>query len=81
MEPFRDQTINYVKAFKEAGVPTKFKLFEGPYQGINNLSAETEIDRAGDKVQFDAFEAYYNRYVPVPTLNTVSAEMEKPEIE
>ncbi len=66
LEPFRDETIEYVNALEAAGVPTKFKLFEGAYHGYNNLSPETSIGKAGDKFQFDAFAAYYDLYVTDP---------------
>ena len=66
IEPFRDETINYIEALKAAGVPTKFKLFEGAYHGFNNLSPETEVGRAGDKFQFDAFAEFYDTYVVNP---------------
>ena len=75
IEPFRDETINYIEALKAAGVPTKFKLFEGAYHGFNNLSPETEIGRAGDQFQFEAFAEYFDRYVVDPR-NLEGAESE-----
>lgn len=76
VEPFRDETINYVEDLKAAGVPTKFKLFEGAYHGFNNLSPDTEIGKAGDKFQFDAFAEYYDLYVTDPLLESTKIELE-----
>ncbi|MEM9672872.1 MAG: alpha/beta hydrolase [Cyclobacteriaceae bacterium] len=82
VEPFRDETINYIEALKAAGVPTKFKLFEGAYHGFNNLSPETEIGRAGDKFQFEAFADYYDSYVVNPSnLESVGSEAQIDSVE
>ena len=63
LEPFRDETIQYVENLKKAGVPTKFQLFEGAYHGFNNLKPEAAISKKADKFQFDAFAEYYDKYV------------------
>lgn len=75
LEPFRDETIHYVKALEAAGVPTKFKLFEGAYHGYNNLSPETSIGKAGDKFQFDAFAKYFDLYVTNPSVENKEIEI------
>lgn len=68
LEPFRDETINYVEELKKAGVPTKFQLFEGAYHGFNNVQPEAAISKKADKFQFDAFAEYFDKYV-VPAVS------------
>ena len=63
LEPFLDETINYVEALKSAGVPTKFKLFKGAYHGFEKTAPETKIAQAGNKFQLEAFEEFFDKYV------------------
>ena len=76
LEPFRDETINYVDALTAAGVPTKFKLFEGAYHAFNGFSPDTEIGKAGDKFQFDAFAEFYDKYAVDPALTSPERDQE-----
>ena len=43
LDPFRDETIAYVKKLRAAGVPVTFRLFEGCFHGFDLFCPETEI--------------------------------------
>ena len=45
LEPFRDETIQYVENLRNAGVPVKFKLFEGCYHGFEQLCPKAEVSK------------------------------------
>ena len=74
LEPFMDETINYVENLKAAGVPTKFKLFNGAYHAFNSLSPETVIGKAANKFQVDAFEEYFDLYIKNPEFDTIKVD-------
>ncbi|MEN0049815.1 MAG: alpha/beta hydrolase [Bacteroidota bacterium] len=76
LEPFADETINYVDSLKAAGVPVKFELFEGAYHGFTNLSPDTEMGKAGDKFQFEAFGEYYDLYAKESSLDSTTTGSE-----
>jgi len=45
LDPFRDETINYVTRLAQAGVPVEFHLYPGCYHGFDAISNDTEISR------------------------------------
>lgn len=63
LEPFRDETTAYLEALEAAGVPTQFKLFHGAFHAFDTFAANTSLGRAANQFQWDAFAAYYDRYV------------------
>ena len=64
LEPFADETISYCEALEAAGVPVKFKLFEGAFHGFEKVAPKTSIGKEGNNFQLDAFEEYFDLYVP-----------------
>ncbi|MGM0900694.1 MAG: alpha/beta hydrolase fold domain-containing protein [Bacillota bacterium] len=45
IEPFRDETIQYVTNLKEAGIPVDFELYKGCYHGFDIISPTAEISK------------------------------------
>jgi acetyl esterase/lipase len=45
LDPFRDETIQYVARLAQAGVPVEFHLYPGCYHGFELLNPESEIGR------------------------------------
>jgi acetyl esterase/lipase len=43
IEPFRDETIEYVDKLRAAGVPVDFKIFEGCFHGFDGLVPKARI--------------------------------------
>ena len=50
VEPFRDETLAYVKALEEAGVPVQLRLYKGCYHGFDIM-----VPRAASSRQARAF--------------------------
>lgn len=46
LDPFRDETIQYVEGLRAAGVPVAFRLFEGCYHGFDLLRPQSRVGRA-----------------------------------
>ena len=63
LEPFLDENKAYIEALKKAGVPVKFKVFEGGYHGFEVGSPEAAIAKEANKFQLDAFEEFYDTYI------------------
>ncbi|MGI2329111.1 alpha/beta hydrolase [Planococcus sp. YIM B11945] len=45
IEPFRDETIQYVENLRKAGVSVDFKLFKGAYHGFDIIHPKAEISQ------------------------------------
>jgi len=63
LEPFYDENVAYIEALKSAKIPVKFKVFKGGYHGFEVGSPETEMGKAANQFQLDAFEEFYDKYV------------------
>ena len=63
MEPFKDETIHYMDALKRAGVPTKFKLYEGGYHAFEVLVPDAAISKDANEFQLSAFAEFYDTYL------------------
>ncbi len=61
LEPFRDETIAYAEALKEAGVPVKFELFKGCFHGFDGM--KSAVSRRALDFTFDSFAQYYDSYL------------------
>ncbi len=67
LEPFYDEDVAYIEALKNASVPVKFKIFKGGYHGFEVGSPDTEIGKAANTFQLDAFEEFYDKYLKTPS--------------
>ena len=63
MEPFKDETIDYMNALKDAGVPTRFKLYKGGMHGFEVLAPKAPISLEANEFQLSAFEEFYDTYI------------------
>lgn len=63
MEPFKDETINYIKALERAGVPTKFKLYEGGFHGFETVLPKAAVSQDANVFQIDTFAEFYDKYL------------------
>ncbi len=63
VEPFRDETIAYMEALEAAGVPTRFRLFEGGFHGFETIATKTEIGKAAVEFEGAAFADFYDLYL------------------
>ncbi|MEM7338621.1 MAG: alpha/beta hydrolase [Actinomycetota bacterium] len=63
MEPFKDETIAYIDALEAAGVPTRFRLFEGGCHGFENLAPKVGVSLDAIEFQGSAFADFYDLYL------------------
>ena len=45
LDPFRDETIDYVARLAQAGVPVEFHLYPGCFHGFDAYSCDAKISR------------------------------------
>ncbi|MDD4074496.1 MAG: alpha/beta hydrolase [Eubacteriales bacterium] len=67
IEPFRDETIQYVDHLKTAGVPVTFKLFEGCFHGFDIACPDTLVGKQAAAFLMDGFMhavAHYTKQQP-----------------
>lgn len=63
LEPFKDETINYVEALKKENVPVKFELFKGAYHAFETLAKNADVSKRANKFQYEAWAEYYDRFL------------------
>ena len=63
MEPFKDETITYITALERAGVPTKFKLYEGGFHGFETVLPKAGVSIEANEFQVSAFAEFYDKYL------------------
>lgn len=63
LDPFKDETINYVQALKDAGVPVKFELYEKAFHGFEILASNAAVSQRANRFHFEAWEEYFDRYL------------------
>ncbi|WP_407270060.1 alpha/beta hydrolase [Radiobacillus sp. PE A8.2] len=54
LDPFRDETIEYVARLAQADVPVEFHLYPGCYHGFDSIYNDAEISRRARKEYIDA---------------------------
>ena len=57
LDPFRDETIQYVENLRAAGVPVEFQLYEGCYHGFDGVRAGSKVGRAANEWVNERFVA------------------------
>lgn len=62
LEPFKDETIDYMKQLEAAGVPVKFQLFEGAFHAFEYFCPEAAISKKASAFHRDAFAEYFDKY-------------------
>ena len=63
LEPFKDETINYVEALKKAGVPVKFEVFEAAYHGFEIIAQNASVSKRANKFHYDSWAEYYDKFL------------------
>ena len=55
LDPFRDETRNYVEALRSANVPVEFQLFERCFHGFDAMGANTKVGKAAARFLHEQF--------------------------
>ena len=62
LEPFRDETIDYVEKLKKAGVPVAFELYKGCFHGFDLVVSGAEISQAAWHFLLDSYGDFVDSY-------------------
>lgn len=62
IEPFRDETIQYVERLKSAGVPVDFRIYKGAYHGFDIIHPTADISKAARDFLMESFNYATKRY-------------------
>jgi acetyl esterase/lipase len=62
LEPFRDETIQYVKNLRNAGVPVDFKVYKGCYHGFDQICPKAEISKNAISFVVNSFKNAVENY-------------------
>ena len=62
LEPFRDETIQYVENLKKAAVPVEFELFKGCYHGFDEVAPDSAVARKAWHFLLDRFSDFVEVY-------------------
>lgn len=62
-EPFRDETIAYVEALKEAGVTVTYKFYQGCFHGFDLVGTDATIAQDALDFTYDAYAEHYDTYL------------------
>jgi acetyl esterase/lipase len=63
LEPFRDETIQYVENLKQAGIPVTFKLYEGCFHAFDVVFPDLEISKDAWAYLLTSYKAYVDAYI------------------
>jgi len=65
LDLFLDETNTYVSNLEAAGIPVRYKIFEGAYHGFESIAPKAEISKQAHAFLLDAFaDAVDNHFVP-----------------
>ena len=64
MEPFRDETIEYVENLKRAGVPVAFEMYQGCYHGFDLVVPKAEISKSAWHFLLKTYGNFVDKYFP-----------------
>ncbi len=56
IEPFYDETLNYVKALQDAGVTAKADVYQGCYHAFDTIGADKKIGKQATRRWIEEFE-------------------------
>lgn len=62
IEPFRDETIEFVENLRKAGVPVEFKLYRGAFHGFDIISPKANISRTARDFLMKGFKYATEHY-------------------
>jgi acetyl esterase/lipase len=67
IEPFRDETIEYINNLKAVGVPTAFELYKGAYHAFDLLVPKAAVSQAARAFYLDWFKFAVKTYTAPQT--------------
>jgi len=62
LEPFRDETIQYVDNLRKAGVPVDFELYKGCYHGFDIMNTKADVTKKAISFLMNSFRYAVKNY-------------------
>jgi acetyl esterase/lipase len=62
IEPFRDETIQYVEHLKQADIPVDFEIYKGCYHGFDIIHPKAEVSKAATNFLMKSFKHAVEHY-------------------
>lgn len=62
LEPFRDETVQYVENLKEAGVPVDFQVYPGCYHAFDSMCPKAEVSKKAIEFLTSSFKYAVEHY-------------------
>jgi acetyl esterase/lipase len=62
LEPFRDETIQYVENLKKAGVIVNFEIYNGCYHAFEQMCPKAEVSKKAISFLMSSFKYAINHY-------------------
>ncbi|MGP6140668.1 alpha/beta hydrolase [Jeotgalibaca sp. A127] len=62
LEPFRDETVQYIQNLKEAGVPVDFEMYKGCYHGFDIANPAADVSKKAIPFFIRSFEHAVDHY-------------------
>ena len=63
MEPFKDETLQYVAVLKKANIAVEFALFPGAFHAFEQLVKTAQIAQLANDFHLNAWKKYYDSYL------------------
>ena len=62
IEPFKDETVEFVEQLKKAGVPVEFKMYKGCFHAFETVVPKAKVSRDADQFLLNAFSYAVDNY-------------------
>lgn len=62
LEPFRDETVDYVERLRAAGVPVAFELYKGAYHGFDGIVPKAAVSQRANAFMMEWFGKAVREY-------------------
>jgi acetyl esterase/lipase len=62
LEPFRDETIEYVENLRKAGVPVEFEMYKGCYHAFEQMCPKAEVSKKAITFIINSFKYAVENY-------------------
>jgi acetyl esterase/lipase len=69
LEPFRDETIEYIDNLKKSGIPVEFKIFNGCYHAFDQICPKADVTRKAHEFLTNSFKYAAENYFAEQNIN------------
>lgn len=63
LEPFRDETIQYVESLKKANIPVTFRLYKGCFHAFDVVFPDLQISKDAWSYLLTSYSSYVDKYI------------------